>query len=88
MYKKFVNGLLTAAFVCSVIFQAVPIYANTEEPSSVVGTTYYVDSQSGDDSNSGTNINAPWKSLNKVTETTFSPGDRILLKSGSVWNGE
>lgn len=88
MYKKFVNALLTAAFVCSTIFQAVPIYANAEESSSVAGTTYYVDSQNGNDSNSGTNINAPWKSLNKVTNTTFSPGDRILLKSGSVWNGE
>ena len=28
------------------------------------------------------------KVSNKVTDTTFLPGDQILLKSGSVWNGE
>lgn len=52
------------------------------------GTTYYVDSTIGDDSNSGTSPETPWKTLDKVTATTFLPGDTILLKSGSIWNGE
>lgn len=50
--------------------------------------TYYVDGASGNDSNTGTNPEAPWKSLQKVNSTTFQPGDRILLKSGSVWHGQ
>lgn len=52
------------------------------------GTTYYVDSAEGNDSNSGLSDDTPWKTLGKVTAShaLFQPGDRILLKSGSVWN--
>ena len=49
---------------------------------------YYVDSAAGEDSASGTRPETPWKSLQKVNATTFQPGDRILLKSGSVWHGQ
>jgi hypothetical protein len=51
-------------------------------------TTYYVDSAKGNDSATGTSIAAPWKSLTKVSGTTFSPGDTILLKAGSRWSGQ
>ena len=52
------------------------------------GTTYYVDANSGSDDNTGTQEDAPWKTLDKVNATTFAPGDRILLKAGSVWQGQ
>ncbi|WP_339313573.1 family 16 glycoside hydrolase [Paenibacillus sp. FSL M7-0896] len=52
------------------------------------GTTYYVDAAQGSDSNSGTSEAAAWKTLGKVNSVTFSPGDRILLKAGSVWNDQ
>ncbi|MBW5445712.1 DNRLRE domain-containing protein [Cohnella sp. CFH 77786] len=52
------------------------------------GTSYYVDSVSGNDSYDGLSSATPWKSLNKVNAATFQPGDRILFKSGSVWNGQ
>lgn len=52
------------------------------------GATYYVDSVNGDDRNPGTSPEMAWKSLKKVNDTTFSPGSRILLKSGSVWKGQ
>ncbi|HEV2350596.1 MAG TPA: right-handed parallel beta-helix repeat-containing protein [Terriglobia bacterium] len=51
-------------------------------------TTYYVDSVQGNDGNAGTAPGAAWKSLEKVNATTFLPGDRILLKSGSMWKGQ
>jgi hypothetical protein len=50
--------------------------------------TYYVDSIAGNDDNSGTTPANAWKSLAKVNATTFLPGDRILLKSGSAWKGQ
>lgn len=50
--------------------------------------TYYVDSGNGVDSNPGTSQSAPWKTLNKVNGARFKPGDRILFKSGSSWNGQ
>ncbi|GLX66678.1 family 16 glycoside hydrolase [Paenibacillus glycanilyticus] len=52
------------------------------------GNTYYVDSSGGRDSAAGTSEGAAWKSLTKVNSMTFSPGDRILLKAGGVWNDQ
>lgn len=52
------------------------------------GQDYYVDSQQGDDANAGTDVSAPWKTLGKVNETVFRPGDRILLKAGSSWQNQ
>ncbi|RED87633.1 alpha-L-fucosidase [Cohnella phaseoli] len=51
-------------------------------------TTYYVDSAAGNDANSGTVEEAPWRTLDKVNAATFQPGDRILLKAGSSWTGQ
>jgi parallel beta-helix repeat protein len=48
-------------------------------------TVYYVDSGSGNDNNNGTTISTPWKTLKKVSSSSFSPGDQILLKRGSTW---
>jgi len=50
--------------------------------------TYYVDSQTGNDSNVGISPDHPWKTLEKVNETRFGHGDRILLHSGSRWQGQ
>jgi len=50
--------------------------------------TYYVDAKEGQDSNPGTAVSAAWKTLAKVNATAFQPGDRILFKSGCVWNGQ
>ena len=49
--------------------------------------SYYVDSTSGADSNSGTSSAAPWQSLSKVNSVTFQAGDTIKFKRGSVWTG-
>ena len=51
------------------------------------GTTYYIDSVAGLDTNNGTTIATPWKSVSKVN-TNLVAGDKIYLKCGSVWNGE
>lgn len=50
-------------------------------------TTYYVDSREGDDARSGTTPAGAWRSLESVNRTTFAPGDRVLLRAGSVWEG-
>lgn len=48
-------------------------------------TIYYVD-PSGSDDSTGTSPETAWKTLSKINSATFSPGDQILFKSGSVWN--
>ncbi len=49
---------------------------------------YYVDSKSGNDDDGGDSPQHPWKTLEKVNATAFFPGDRILLRSGSIWHGQ
>ncbi len=49
--------------------------------------TYYIDGKNGSDQNSALTPNKPWKSLKKVNQQTFQPGDRILFKAGSNYNG-
>ncbi len=48
-------------------------------------TTYYVDATRGNDTNAGTSTTAPWKTLNKINNTPFQPGDSILLKRNEIW---
>lgn len=86
MVRSIVNRL--AAFItiiCMVISFAI---VSVPEKVSAAGTTYYVDSVSGNDGNSGTGTGTAWKSLTKVNGTTFAPGDRILFKAGGSWSGQ
>lgn len=46
---------------------------------------FYVSSSAGNDNNSGTSTNSPWKTLEKVNTEKLSPGDIILLKRGDAW---
>lgn len=49
------------------------------------GTTYYVDSISGRDSNPGTSVEGPWQTIARVNGYPFAPGDRILFRRGGEW---
>lgn len=50
--------------------------------------TYYVDSRGGDDMHMGTSPSLAWRTLQKVNQSSFHSGDRILLRSGSRWQGQ
>lgn len=52
------------------------------------GTTYYVDANDGSDEASGTSPQEAWKTFRHVNNVFFSPGDKILLKAGSTWEGQ
>ena len=49
---------------------------------------YHVDSDTGDDANTGLTPEQAWKSLAPVNAHNFQPGDQILLKSGTAYAGE
>ena len=51
-------------------------------------TTYYIDSVAGLDTNNGTSSTMPWKSISMLNNLTLLPNDMVLLKAGSIWNGE
>jgi len=46
---------------------------------------YYVDAANGNDNNNGLSIGAAWKTIEKVNNQTFNPGDSILFKRGETW---
>ncbi len=52
-----------------------------------IGTTYYVDSVNGDDSNDGLSPENSWKTLTRASANIYSAGDCILLKKGSYFFG-
>jgi parallel beta-helix repeat protein len=47
--------------------------------------TYYVDATSGIDTNNGLSTDAAWKTINKVSTSSFNAGDSILFKRGETW---
>ena len=73
-------------FLVLIMFLGILISSQAEV--SAAGTTYYVDSVSGNDSNNGTSISTAWKTLAKVNSITFQAGDSILFKAGCYWSGQ
>ncbi len=59
---------------------------NTLENLLTSSNSYYIDAVGGNDNNNGS-INNPWRSLNKVSATTFLPGDNIYFKRGTSYTG-
>ena len=53
-----------------------------------VPADYHVDQRAGDDTHDGRSPARAWRSLARVNAATFGSGDRILLRAGSVWEGE
>jgi hypothetical protein len=51
------------------------------------GHVYYVDSRSGNDSNTGRSSAQAWKSLAKVGSGTFGPGDVVAFNRGETFSG-
>jgi hypothetical protein len=69
---------LSASGLCLFLLSAI-------NPGILWGTDYYV-SPSGDDSHPGSQSH-PWRTLTKINQTVFQPGDRILLEGGKIFHG-
>ena len=50
--------------------------------------TYYVSAAKGDDQNSGTARDVPFRTLNRINGIRLLPGDRVLLERGSVFHSQ
>ncbi len=53
-------------------------------------TVYYVSSSSGVDTNNGTSQSTPWRTIDRVNQSTYSivAGDQVLFQRGGVYRGE
>lgn len=63
------------------------LFFSLAQASSVRAADYYFDSQAGADSNDGSSQASAWKTLAKMNQFNFQPGDKIYLKKGSSWSG-
>lgn len=85
MMKKRIYAIMTAlAVLCSTIAPGMGAEA-AETASDTTGTTYYVSTLHGKDSNDGKSEKTPFYSLQKINELKLNPGDQVLLESGSVF---
>lgn len=51
----------------------------------LTGSTYYVDSQKGNDNNSGRNARSAFASLSRIRTLGLAPGDTVVLMPGSYF---
>ena len=96
--KKLLQGIWAWVLVFVMLSQMLPaeeihvlaaeIISGTSTSHSYVdntGKTYYIDADYGNDENSGLTEEEAWASLKHLNNTTFEPGDAILLKRGCTW---
>ena len=88
MKKKWMSRTLALALAGTTVASMVPTVPVNAKEHAATGTTYYVDSQSGSDSNAGTSESKAFKTLDKVNDLNLEPGDTVLLKKGSVFEDQ
>lgn len=59
--------------------------ATSMKADTATGTTYYISSSLGDDSNAGTVVSAPWQSLERAQRVQLRSVDALLLRRGDSW---
>jgi len=60
---------------------------STRQAALFPGRVFHVDADSGDDARSGTEPENAWRTLARVNQETFQPGDRLLFKAGTRYRG-
>ena len=88
MKKKWMSRTLALALAGTTVASMVPTVPVNAKEHAATGTTYYVDSKDGNDSNAGTSESKAFKTLDKVNDLNLEPGDNVLLKKGSVFEDQ
>jgi hypothetical protein len=57
-------------------------------PGESKAATYYIDSVAGNNARAGTSPKTAWKDFSKVNGKVLGPGERLLLRRGSIFNQE
>ena len=55
---------------------------------SIIAKSYYVNTETGSDKNDGKSESSPWKTLWKVNQKAFKPGDIVLFAAGTSYYGQ
>ena len=62
--------------------------ASAWNPPVVATRTFHVDSVHGDDAHDGESVETPWRTFARLKGMRLGPGERVLLKRGSVFREE
>ena len=82
------SGTLALLLAGTTVASMMPAVSVKAEGNTATGTTYYVDSNGGNDSNEGTSEGKAFRTLDKVNTLDLEPGDTVLLKRGSVFEDQ
>ncbi|MBR2876909.1 MAG: hypothetical protein IKC01_07215 [Clostridia bacterium] len=74
--------VLCVLLVISVILGNISLFAFAAENSK---SYYYIDSVNGNDSNNGTDVNSPVKTINGLGNVNIKPGTHFLFKNGGEY---
>lgn len=78
-------------FIAILVALCINQYGCSSNPSSTYSksdqVTYYIDSKTGNDHNTGKSKNSAWKSLSKIEYIQLHPGDSLRFKRGSSFVG-
>ena len=88
MKKRWMSGTLALLLAGTTVASMMPAVSVKAEGNTATGTTYYVDSNGGNDSNEGTSEGKAFQTLEKVNTLDLEPGDTVLLKRGSVFEDQ
>ena len=88
MKKRWMSGTLALLLAGTTVASMMPAVSVKAEGNTATGTTYYVDSNGGNDSNEGTSEGKAFQTLDKVNTLDLEPGDTVLLKRGSVFEDQ
>ena len=88
MKKRWMSGTLALLLAGTTVASMMPAVSVKAEGNTANGTTYYVDSNGGNDSNEGTSESKAFQTLDKVNALDLEPGDTVLLKRGSVFEDQ
>ena len=90
IYKDYNCSPLTAYryYITAFNYLGNSISSDTVEVITMDRKSYYFDASSGDDSHPFNSKSTPWRTLDRLNEITFGPGDSVLLKSGETWAGQ
>lgn len=77
----------TLVLLATLLVVAASLGSLPPRAASAAATNYYVDSLTGSDSNAGTSPDSPWKTLTRVQNHAFQPGDTVNFRRGASWTG-
>ena len=72
---------------CTIIFYILFLFL-VACPQNVFCTEYYINADTGNDENTGTSPETPWKTLKKANNANLKPGDQLLFACGCTWHGQ